>query len=235
MMVWRSQGDDFESRLWDTKSELWLFIIWATFSQYFYFYLSQIFSSCFFRVKYWSLVLTGCGETGCVSVCHWVSRCVCLYKTGDLFWTFPGGPGLPVVPVLFPWCHQCGVMLIVPLTSLSHLRQVSWCTLCTAGSPAQTWICVETWGGCKLTPLSPLEPGVTWSGSLDTSSAQPGCVLAVCLPPCSMADAGAWRTHQDGPQIIQPGPGPGPGLGPGPTPNRVWISLIAGEILSLSH
>lgn len=54
-----------------------------------------------------------------------------------------------------------------------------------------------------------------------------------------MADAGAWRTHQDGPRILQPGPGPGPGqgsgpgLGPGPGPNRVWISLIAGEILTL--
>ncbi|XP_075935167.1 dual specificity protein phosphatase CDC14AB isoform X2 [Anarhichas minor] len=34
-----------------------------------------------------------------------------------------------------------------------------------------------------------------------------------------MADAGAWRTPQDGSRILQPGPGPGP--------NRVWISLIA--------
>ncbi|XP_042271592.1 pro-neuregulin-2, membrane-bound isoform-like [Thunnus maccoyii] len=75
--------------------------------------------------------------------------------------------------------------------------------------------------------------GVTRSGSPDTASALPGPVLAVCSPPCSMADAGAWRTHQDGPRILQPpppglGPGSGPGPGPGPAPNRVWISLIAG-------
>eukprot|EP00064_Thunnus_orientalis_P024182 superscaffoldBa00010028_g24461 len=81
--------------------------------------------------------------------------------------------------------------------------------------------------------------GVTRSGSPDTASALPGPVLAVCSPPCSMADAGAWRTHQDGPRILQPpppglGPGSGPGPGPGPAPNRVWISLIAEKHLRLT-
>lgn len=33
-------------------------------------------------------------------------------------------------------------------------------------------MCVETWGGCKLTPLSPLEPGVTQSRAPDTSFLQ---------------------------------------------------------------
>lgn len=55
--------------------------------------------------------------------------------------------------------------------------------------------------------------------------ALPCRVLAVCPPPSSMADAAAWRMQQDGARILQLGPGPGTG----PGPNRVWISLIAGE------
>jgi len=88
----------------------------------------------------------------------------------DLVWWI--WTALPVAPALFPWRHRHGVVWIVPLTSLTHLLQVSWCTVCTAGSPAQAWMCVETRGRCKLTPPFPLGRAVTWSRSPDTSSAQ---------------------------------------------------------------
>lgn len=144
-------------------------------------------------------------------------------KTADPSMSVCGGPALPAVPTQ---CFQDVIRMVLYWCSLTHLQRVSWCTVCTAGSLAQTWMCGETWGDCKLTPVSPLEPGVTWIGSPDASAGRHSRVPAVCSPPCSMAEAGAWRTHQDGPLILQ--------LGPGPAPNQVWISLIAGESLTSS-
>ncbi len=213
--------------LWHEK----LFLMFKTWVMIFFFlhnFPSSLFSTINAEVFLWEWWILG------IVVCLWlfrqdVSLSVCLdrLKSGDLQGTSCCPCFLSVMSSA--WC--CADCL---LTSLSHLQQVSWCTVCTAGRPAQTWMCVETWGGCKLTPLSPLKPGATWSRSPDTSSAQPSCGLTVCSHTCNMADAGAWRTHQDGPQILQRGPSPGQGSGPGSAPNRVWISLIAGEIVTSS-